>query len=619
MTELAAAPLLRTWTALREAATAARGGWSHRLSAAVAVATLALAFPLVAPSSVRFDALAAGAYLALAAVGLGLCAGLAGIPSLGQGAFMGVGAFTTALLRVRAGWSLEPALLAGVAAAAGAGLVSGIGVVRLRGVFAAVSTWILAWLVAACLSAFPTVSGGAQGLVFPDEGRLLGLRLGPTAHYEVGVALTALAVAAYVALARERPGIALAALRQRPAAAAALGVPGRRLRLGAFTGAAAIAGLAGGLGVQLAGVADSTAYDPFLSFKLLTAVLIGGAAAAVGPVIGVAAIELTFLAANEFGSIVGYARERFNPVFDALFLLVVVATGTRGLWPFLQERARVLRPPPRSTATAPRAPAVASVTRETPILAAAELEKGFGAVRALLPFSIEIRGGTVEALIGPNGSGKTTALRLLAGALAPDGGRVLWCGRDVSSLPVEERARAGIVRTLQATDVFPELTVLENVLVGAGLRRSFGGAARTLAATPKARAETAVTEAAALEALRELNLEAVAERPAGELPGIDQRLLMLASALATAPSAMLIDEPAAGAGREELARFVAAIERFRDRGLAILVVEHNLRLVRAVADRVTVLDAGATVASGSVREVAADPQVREAYLGRQVL
>ncbi len=619
MSQAAAAPASRTWIALREAAAAGRGAWNRRVSIGCAIAVAALAFPLVAPSSVRFDTLAADAYLALAAVGLGLCAGLAGIPSLGQGAFMGVGAFTSALLRVRAGWPLEPALLVGTATAAAAGLVTGVGVVRLRGVFAAVSTWIFAWLVAVFLAAFPVVSGGAQGLVFTDEGRLLGIRLGPTAHYELGVGLTALAVAAYVALARGRPGVALAALRQRPPAASALGVPARRLRLGAFTAAAAIAGLAGALGVQLAGVADPTAYDPFLSFKLLTAVLVGGAATAVGPVVGVVAIELTFLAANEFGSIVGYARERFNPVFDALFLLVVVATGTRGLWPFIQEKVSVLRPPRRARAPAPEPRAAVPVPRRPATLTGETLRKSFGAVVALEAFSIEIGSGRIEALIGPNGSGKTTALRLLAGALAPDEGRITWGGRDVSALPEEERARIGVVRTLQATEVFPELTVLENALVGAGLRRSFGGAARTVAATPKARAEAAATEAAALEALCEFGLEPVAGQLASELPGIDQRLLMLASALACAPSTMLIDEPAAGAGREELERVVAAIEKLRARGLAILVVEHNLRLVRAVADRVTVLDAGATIASGSVQEISVNPQVRQAYLGRQSL
>ena len=163
----------------------------------------------MAPSWVHVDSLADGLYLALAATGLWISVGLAGMPSLGQGAFMAIGAFTVALLTAKAGWPALPATLVGVAAAAAGGVVAAVGVVRLRPVFVAVTTWILTWTVVIFLLAFPSVSGGAQGIVVP-------LTLSVTAHYELALALLVLAVLACASFARGRVGIELRAARARP-------------------------------------------------------------------------------------------------------------------------------------------------------------------------------------------------------------------------------------------------------------------------------------------------------------------------------------------------------------------------------------------------------------------
>jgi branched-chain amino acid transport system ATP-binding protein len=195
---------------------------------------------------------------------------------------------------------------------------------------------------------------------------------------------------------------------------------------------------------------------------------------------------------------------------------------------------------------------------------------------------------------------------------------VLLEGAPVGSGP-RSRARAGIVRTLQTTSVLPESTALENVLAGTGVRRRYGGPLRGLFSTPLARRENAQTRAEARAILDDLGLAAVADRPAGALSGADQRILMIAAALAAGPRVLLLDEPSAGAAPAELARLAALVGRLRDQGLALLLVEHNLRLVRSVADRVIVLDAGRTIADGSPDEVAASPAVRSAYLGRRNL
>ena len=603
----------RTGMALAEAARDARAAWRPwHAWAAVLVALVALV-PAAAPSWVHVDSLANGFYLALAATGLWITVGLAGMPSLGQGAFMAIGAFTVALLTAKAGWPALPATLVGVLAAVAAGIVTGIGVVRLRPVFIAVTTWILTWTVTLFLLAFPSVSGGAQGIVVPTG-------LSVDAHYEVALALLVATILAAASLARGGVGIELRAARELPAAAAALGVATARRRLGAFVASAAIGGLAGGLAVQLAGVADAGDYGPYLSFRLFVAVLIGGAASAFGPAAGVAGLALVTGAAGLLGSFEGVDSARFDPMLASLLLLAVLALGGEGIIPLLQSLRRRRRVAFERRESAVVVPVPRTTPRvDRPVLVADSLTKRFGAVVAANDVSLELIPGEVCALVGPNGSGKTTVLRLLAGVHRPDAGNVFFDGLDLGGAPPRERARKGLVRTLQGSAAFDELTSLENLIVGAGLRRIRGGALRTAFATPLARSEDAATRATARDALAEVGLTWAADARAGELAGPEQRLLAVAAALATRPRALLLDEPSAGSSLADVRRLDALLARLRDRGVAVLLVEHNLRLVRAVADRVIVMAAGAVIAAGSPQAVAADPDVRAAYLGRAVL
>jgi len=602
--------LEQTAVELRRAAGEARSRWSSAAWLSLGVLVVAAAVPFLSLPGVRLDALADTAYLALAATALGLTVGPAGLPSLGTGAFMAIGAFTSALLVARSGWPLEPAVLAGTAAALVAGLLSG-GVVRLRRAFVAVSTWLLAWLVWLYLLAFPSVSGGSQGLILPSK-TLLGLDGTPTVHFEVALALTALTALAVAAVRRGAPGLELSALRQAPGLATSLGVRLERRRLGAFTASAAIAGLAGGLAVQLQAVADPASYDPFLSFKLLVAVLLGGAAATLGPATGVTLLGLIGLVSGPLARALQLPLERFDTAVAALLLVFVLALGGRGVLPWVLRRIRGDERPDRPPG--PR-PARGTPGPREPVLGASGLRKAFGGVVAVDGLSLELSRGETAALIGPNGSGKTTALRLISGASAPDAGAITLAGAEITAAATADRVRLGIARTLQSTASFPELTALENVLVGRASLRRFGGLFRTALATPHARREHAAAEAAALEALSVVGLGEVADVATPELTTSQRRLIALAAALATEPEVLLVDELAAGAGVDELEALVSAVERIRDRGVAVLVVEHNLRLVRRVADRVLVLAAGSVVAQGSVAEVAASGVVQEAYLG----
>jgi branched-chain amino acid transport system permease protein len=599
---------------LRQAVAEARAGWSRNRWLAVAGIALAAAVPFLSLPGVRVDALADTLYLALAATALGLTVGSAGLPSLGTGAFMAIGAFTSALLVARSGWPLEPAALAGASAALVSGLLLG-GVARLRRAFVAVSTWLLAWLVWLFLLAFPSISGGSQGLILPQK-TLLGLDPTPTVHFEVALALLALSALAIAAARRGAPGLELSALRQAPALATSLGVSLAGRRLAAFSATAALAGLAGALAVHLQAVADPAEYDPFLSFKLLVAVLLGGAAATLGPATGVALLGLIGLVSGPLARLLHLPLERFDTAVAAILLVFVLALGGEGIVPWLAGRLGRGETPRRRPAGrwVPAAPVPAE-----PILRATALRKAFGGVIAVDGLSLELARGETIALIGPNGSGKTTALRLISGASVADAGSIELTGADVTSATTADRVRLGIARTLQTTSAFTELTALENVLVGRGVRRRYGGLVRTAVATPRARREAEAAEAAALQALALVGLEHAADRPAPELTSSQRRLLALAAALATEPDVLLVDELAAGAGAEELEGLAEVVDRIRRRGVAVLVVEHNLRLVRRVADRVLVLAAGTVLAEGSVAEVAASGVVQQAYLGTQRL
>jgi branched-chain amino acid transport system ATP-binding protein/branched-chain amino acid transport system permease protein len=614
---MAGSELAQTRSALVAAARDARAAWSSRESLWLGAVLAAVLAPAVLPLSGRMPDLAAFVYLVLAAVGLSYAAGLAGIPSLGQGAFVGIGAFAEALLRAKAGWPLLPSLGVAILAAAAAGGLISLATGRLRGAFVAVATWILTWIVALILAAFPGISGGAQGLVLP-EGSVLGAELTPTAHYELGVVLVALAVLAYAILARRGPGLALAAARSDVSVARGLAVPAARLRFGAFTAAAVVGGLAGALGVELVQVADPAAYGPFLSFELFVAVILGGARVPLGAVAGMVLLSGISHAADAIGGLLDVPPGRLDLMVTGYVLLVVLGLGGEGILPAAEDLWRRLRPWHRRPRPRPPGGELGMPARPAE-LTARGVSKRFGALVALDELDLDVRPGTIHALIGPNGSGKTTALRILSGSLPLESGTVALGEERLDGMPIRERALCGVVATQQTTAVFGELTVLENALVGAGLRQRNAGAVRILLATPKARAAARSARERAMAALELVGLGDDLDRPAAQVSALDQRLLMLASVLATEPRVLLLDEPAAGSSPAELERVAEVLTKLRGEGLALLVVEHNLRFVRLLADRITVLSAGRVIASGGLAEVAGDEAVRAAYLGRQGL
>jgi len=595
----------RTISELADAAGEARRAWSRRAWLETAVLAVVLLLPLVLPSDVAVDRLAHYTYLAAAAVALGLLVGPGGMPSLCQGVFVGIGAVCSAHLH-------DAPLLVAVAAGAAAGAVAGAGVgaafARLRPVYLAAATWLTAWGFALLLATSSRIAGGAQGLVVESR-RVGGLELTPTVHFEIGVCLVVVAVLGIRAVRRSALGLQLEGVAASPAVAAAVGVPRPRARTQAFALSGSVAGLAGALSVYVALVADPTAYGPFLSFELLVACLVGGAASPVGPVVGIAVVALTGPVGDALGELTGAETARFGTMLSALLVLAILASGTGGIVPAI-ERSIEGRSTSADPATSPRRPRARADHLE-----ARGLAKRFGSYVALAGLDLDLGPGRVVALVGPNGSGKSTALRLLSGSVAADGGHVRLGARELDGLPAVDRVRLGIVRTLQRPPVFGDLTALEAVAVGAAAELPTG-AARAFFATPTSRANGRGARAEARAALAVVGLADVADAQSAGLTGIERHLVAIAAALATRPGVLLLDEPGAGAGRAEAERLEDVLRRLRDDGLALLVVEHNLRLVRNVADTVVVLDQGSVLASGPPSEIAADPRVLAAYLGR---
>ena len=245
-----------------------------------------------------------------------------------------------------------------------------------------------------------------------------------------------------------------------------------------------------------------------------------------------------------------------------------------------------------------------------------KLSKAFGALRAVADVGFEVTAGEIHAIIGPNGAGKTTVFNLIAGTYPASGGSVRFLGHEILGKPEFEIARLGIARTYQNIRLFSNMTALENVMVGCHCRTK-GGIRDVLFATRTSREEERQMASRARELLAFVGIEQYQEDLAKSLPLGVQKRLEAARALATQPQLVLLDEPAAGMNPQETIGLMALIERIRKEGATVLLIEHDMRLVMGISDRILVLDHGITIAHGPPAQIQRDERVIEAYLGRR--
>ena len=558
--------------------------------------------------------LAQSLWLLVAALGLALSVQYAGLPVLGQGAFVAVGGVGTALLGPGgSGLPLGVAAALSVLVAGILGHLVALGASRLEGAYLALATWALAWLVYRTMLAFPGTFGGAQGLVRRSPAHLVSPSLGldlvltPAVHVGIAGVVSILVVLALLRLEHGPAGLDLAALREGPWLASSLGVPVAARRRAVLTATAALGALSGAGTVVLLGLVAPADVSPLLSLQLFVAVLVGGAARWWGPVLGVALLTALPHVAD---ALPGDA-ERARGVLTALLLVVVLVVRR-----FLSRLGTAPSQPVRG----PDEPdLVVRTSDERPVLLTATgIAVSYGALVAVDGVDLELRGGQVHALIGPNGSGKSTLLKVLAGELAPDTGEVEVDGvLQVGRPSQQQRVLAGVAATPQRTVQLPRTTPARQVAVGVrGAVRPRHAVLRHLLATPSSRVAAQRSTAVVRTALRESRLAAVAEADPAALTVGEQRLLQIARVLGTGAQVLLLDEPAAGMTPDERGRLRHVLRRLAGNGHAVLLVEHDMRLVNAVADRVTVLDAGQVIATGRPDEIRADPAVRRAYLGQ---
>jgi branched-chain amino acid transport system ATP-binding protein/branched-chain amino acid transport system permease protein len=586
---------------------------------ALALAVL-LGVPVVANPYLVYVVTIALVYVILA-VGLNLLLGYAGQFAFANAALFGIGAYATGLLELRLGMPFWLALPAGAAFTATVGLLVALPALRLSGLYLALATMAFAQFTQWTLLNWEVVTFGAGGFKLPPGPFGIGGVQSAPAIYYLTLAVTAGLVATADGVVRSRVGRAFVAIRDSEVAAETLGINLARYKRLAFALSAFYAGVAGGLYARALGFVAPEGFDLFQMVVHFSMVVVGGLGSVWGAVLGA-------------GLLVGLqeALRAFKGAQEIAFGLLLMATIVflpRGLISVLRGRVagwdEPLRRPDR--AGADTAPAPAAEAGPPPTfgrvdtgagLVVRDLQIAFGGVRALDGVSFEVERGEIRGVIGPNGAGKTTLLNVISGFHRPAQGAVLLDGAPVTGLRASAVAARGLARTFQTTQLFRGMTVLENVMTGLHLELSAGVLSAGLGRFP-VRAEEARAAARARRALAFVGIEGFADRRADALSFGQQRLVEVARALVREPRVLLLDEPAVGLSLARVAEFDALLRRIRDeRGVTIVLIEHVIRLVMEVSDRVTVLDYGRKLAEGMPETIRRDPAVIEAYLGREL-
>jgi branched-chain amino acid transport system permease protein len=518
-------------------------------------------------------------YFAVLATAWALFSGPTHYISLASVAFFGVGAYTVAVVGEILPWPLVLVIAAviGVVLA----LIVGLSTLRLSGIYFVIFSFGLSELIRQLVTWY-------EVNIHKSVGRYVFLDITQAQIYWQLLALAALVLLTGYFVGRSRLGLALRVIGADEVVARHAGIDTTMAKLGAFALSALFMTLTGAvMAPRWTYIDPAIAFNPMVSFEVVIMALFGGAGVLLGPILGVVPFVLLFefLSAN---------FPNYFSILLGLVFLAVVYVLPQGVVGFILERmprARGQHVPPQ--------PVDGKTTGAE--LEISSLRKAFGGLVAVDDIGFAVKPGEIVGLIGPNGSGKTTVLNLISGALPADSGSVACDKQTLTGRGAHRIARLGIARTFQLVRVVDTMTAVENVMVGLAFR---GHPLRGTAA-----------EAAARGLRGRVGLADKADQMAAQLTYIDQKRLELARALALEPRVLLLDEWLAGLNRTELEQGIALIRSLRGDGLTIVLVEHVMDAIRSLCDRCIVMNAGRKIAEGPVAAVLADPEVVRAYLG----
>lgn len=583
---------------------------------AVAAIILLAGVPLLIPDSYYLFLLTFAGIFVLAAMGFNILAGYTGIISLAHGAMFCIGAYTTAILTVKYGWSFWPAAVAAVAVTSVVSALISLPALRLSSWYFVLITIAFTTTVTALVSDPRALTGGYGGIQGIPSPELLGFKFRSEHMFWLVLALNVGVWWVIANLVNSRVGWSLQAIRDSSICARTIGVSFTRMRLFAFVFAGSIAGLSGALYAVMKVVVTPEDFPFDFSIFFLFILILGGSARLSGPLLGVIAF---YIVPELLGSLKEYRMIIYG--VGLLAFSVLLPEGIAGGLDNLRRRYALRNPLAGSSAPvpAPVPPASQHAAHMVPPVAGMSLRvdkvsKAFGGVRAVNDVTLTVAGGSVRAIVGPNGSGKTTLLNLISGLYPASEGAILLGDTRLTDLPAHRIARLGVRRTFQTPKLLGALSVLENVQFGAYDREQSMGVEVALS-LPRARAEREELRAQALALIALVGLADRANDRASELPHGQQRLLEIARALMGRPRLLLLDEPAAGLSMGELERLAELIKEIRRLGVTLVMVEHHVELVMGVAQEVTVLDQGKVLASGAPEEVFRNPLVVSAYTG----
>ena len=524
-----------------------------------------------------------------------ILSGYSGYFSFGHAAFLGAGVYTTAVLSGKLGWPFLATLPLAAGSAALLGLLLGAVVFRvrsLRGELFALLTLAFTFVVATIVHNVPAIDGGPgvylMGVAVPE--------LAPTpsgTFYLLALAAALLAVWTAWRIYYARFGTGLFAIHDDEDVAEVMGVPTFRYKLAALALSCGLAGLAGGIhALFVSYVTAAETFSGWIALYVILMAALGGTRHWLGPAVGAAAVTaLLYLFTTGDFAILGRA------LIGLVFIVVILAMPQGLLGRFSHRRAL----------TRPGAPAAKAESRDrggdagAPLLVVKGVQKSFSGVQALGGVDLEVRRGEILGLVGPNGSGKSTLINVVSGHYPADGGSILFSGRELVGEAPHRIARSGIARTYQIPRPFAHLTVLENV----ALPPMFG----------QERMDRATAEGEAWQWLEFTGLSARAHLLPGQLNLHQRKFLELARALASRPKLIFLDEVLSGLTPGEMDDAIRLIRAIRDQGATVVFVEHVMRAVMELTDRVVVLTYGRTIAQGAPTEVMRHPDVVSAYLG----